>query len=54
MLYNVCSRTELIRSLEENRQKIVEVEGKLSPGYLAAQDLEDLIIFCNRVAFVRN
>jgi hypothetical protein len=52
MIYNVCGRTELIRSLQRNRLKIEEVEEKLGRGYLNAKDLEDLAIYCNRVSYL--
>jgi len=52
MLYNVCSRSELIRALEWNHQKIEAVKEKLNLGYLNVKDLEDLAISCNRVSFL--
>lgn len=52
MIHNICSRTELIRALERNRQKIEKVEGKLRLGCLNVKDLEELVMFCNRVSFL--
>jgi hypothetical protein len=52
MISNVCNRTELMRALKWNCQKIEAVKENLNHGYLNLKELDDLAIACNRVSYL--